>query len=470
MNFHFPIFNDEPGGRNSQASLPPSYNESTRSPLLVAEMTTTRTEVVTTETTTHLFSLPTWKKRSGPRSPVLPQGTEDATNSFDMHHSRKPPPSPALYDKALPPTPPNELPDPIGSTSDDLEQSMSSAVPSISQLDSYRLRSRKSSAGPHATVALVHAALGVGLPHASTSMSRETNGISFMTPSSPVSSGIASSPSVRRVKSSQRVQQRHASDTHENAAHEKIIERRKRGLSFTTASFLHLGNTDVKGKGKEVQQQSASPKVPPPPLSRKSSFWSKKKTNQPSESPQTEATLTLPSIPPVDQFTPFEISSFTIPSSTSSITSSLPHASDMSRSLSENAGVSHSSSSSPPILPPGSISFPRTSQSHGSTNERTAAHTSDSVATPRLRTQTTPLLHRLSMGVFSSGELSLSPAPSTRPHDQTQSASPSPHPFPRKPDMPIPKPRRSEESPEVYLTRLKSAVGKAEVAGILASR
>jgi hypothetical protein len=45
-----------------------------------------------------------------------------------------------------------------------------------------------------------------------------------------------------------------------------------------------------------------------------------------------------------------------------------------------------------------------------------------------------------------------------------------PHPHVRKPETPIPKPLREEESPEVYLERLRTAVSKAEVAGILASR
>ncbi|KAF8973722.1 hypothetical protein BDZ97DRAFT_1648381 [Flammula alnicola] len=53
-------------------------------------------------------------------------------------------------------------------------------------------------------------------------------------------------------------------------------------------------------------------------------------------------------------------------------------------------------------------------------------------------------------------------------HSQSSTIS-SPHPLTRKPETPIPKPLGEEESPEVYLTRLKSAVSKAEVAGILAS-
>ncbi|KAF9478033.1 hypothetical protein BDN70DRAFT_809626 [Pholiota conissans] len=71
------------------------------------------------------------------------------------------------------------------------------------------------------------------------------------------------------------------------------------------------------------------------------------------------------------------------------------------------------------------------------------------------------------MAVFSSGEIS--PALSPRSNCQTQPITPSSFSFPRKADATVPKPLRSEESPEAYLMRLKSAVGKAEVAGVLAS-
>ena len=93
----------------------------------------------------------------------------------------------------------------------------------------------------------------------------------------------------------------------------------------------------------------------------------------------------------------------------------------------------------------------------------------------RPRSQTNPpLLHRLSVGLFSSG-----PALTTKasgvfgPNMFTSSAMPlneSPRLSISKPSVEIPKPHVDEESPDVYLERLLSIVSKAEIAGVLASR
>ena len=88
---------------------------------------------------------------------------------------------------------------------------------------------------------------------------------------------------------------------------------------------------------------------------------------------------------------------------------------------------------------------------------------------PRPRAQTNPpFFRRFSMGVFSAMEPSSldlqarnsAHFPAVTPTVAQQAV--------HKPV--IPKPLNKEESPDIYLTRLQSAVSKAEVAGILASR
>src|SRR5882757_5139799 len=86
---------------------PPPYSQSSCSPLVLAATTTTRTEVVTTtttETTTHFFSLPHFRKRAGPSQ----QSTRDDCSNPKLSTTSLPSDI-ALLEKALPPTPPNEI-------------------------------------------------------------------------------------------------------------------------------------------------------------------------------------------------------------------------------------------------------------------------------------------------------------------------------------------------------------------------
>lgn len=444
-----------------RAGPPPPY---AATPVVVAETTTTRTEVVTTtttETTTHLFSLPYWKRRNGHPSP---------RHSVERCHSASSL-SNLFFDKALPPTPPNETTAPHGA--DRLSNPPYSAPfpSSVSDPEVLLARSRKVSAGQQTAAALAHAALGIGLPHASTSFSRaDMNTIAFT--ASPLSPRDLSSAHIRRVKSSQRIQARHTSETHEVPS-EQPGERRRRGLSFTTSSLLNLTITNIKGKGRESESSLISPKPSPKPLARRSSFWFKKKASNPSENvvkhSQDELVPTIPPLPPVHHIPPFKFSDFTTISTPSPTEQATPtHSSGLPRSHSDdhvlNSTLSSPEISAKPTSPPSSsyelFPFP---DPHPSTESNSR----------RSRTQSnTPLLHRLSMGVFSSGESSqLSPTPSIRLNGYSQPPMNSlPHTHVRKPETPVPKPLREEESPEVYLERLRMAVSKAEVAGILASR
>jgi len=434
-----------------RAGPPPPY---AATPLVVAETTTTRTEVVTTtttETTTHLFSLPHWKKRNGHPSP------SHSASSLSN-----------LFDKALPTTPSNETTG-LHAADKPSNPPYSAIFPSsASHPEAFLTRSRKVSAGQQTAAALAHAALGIGLPHASTSFSRtDMNTIAFV--ASPISPRDLPSANIRRVKSSQRVQARHISETHEGVVSEQSGERRRRGLSFTTSSLLSLTNTDIKGKGRESESLITSPKPSPKALVRRSSFWFKKKGSNPPEGfvkhIQDELVPTLPPLPPVHHVTPFKSSDFTALTTPLATEKATPtHSPELPRSHSEDHVLNSTLSS---VIPATRTFPPSSSYEHFPFPD---PHPSTDPTSRRSRTQSnTPLLHRLSMGVFSSGDSP--PMPSIRLNSSPRSPMNSlPHPHIRKIETPIPKPLREEESPEVYLERLRAAVSKAEVAGILASR
>ncbi|KAF8167944.1 hypothetical protein B0H34DRAFT_683719 [Crassisporium funariophilum] len=453
--------NDQLFPRKSHEIPPPSYQQSSKSPLILAETTTTRTEVVTTtttETTTHLFSLPYWRRRAGPQSPNPHQlGPVSDTSKYT---SRPPhiPSNDLLFDKALPPTPPDELVTTGDASNSESLQSRITTPPAL-----------------QSTAALAHAALGLGLPHASMSIAHaEANTIAFVSPVSPLSPVPSAPPTVRRAKSSLRIQPRHASeDLMASPDGDSILERR-RGLSFGATSLLKNGVPDVKGKAKQREQEQIRPSTSPKLLTRRTSFWLKKKPVQasetiPSRPHHDDSVLTLPPLPLVHHVSPFNITHLTegLPTPPTSQTA---HARGLSRSQSESNGLgrspvpssdetSISASSSQPIRPPQitASSDYLLAQPHGLVNlPRPRAHTNP------------PILHRLSLGVFSSLDSPSSPVLRSSDSNQFSAIATQPlHVVPRQPDTPIPKP--SGESPEIYLVRLKSAVTKAEVAGILAS-
>jgi hypothetical protein len=178
------------------------------------------------------------------------------------------------------------------------------------------------------------------------------------------------------------------------------------------------------------------PKAAPQTISRRASFWSKKRSlpsDEPSNHPSNnEGILTLPVLPPVHQVSPFNISHFTEEPS-------FP--------------IQTTATHTVPFFDPSCNAKPHETVS----------------PTPRPRAQTNPpFFHRFSMGVFSALEPSpldlqarnLAHFPAVAPTVARQAV--------HKPV--IPKPLSKEESPDIYLTRLQSAVSKAEVAGILASR
>ena len=155
--------------------------------------------------------------------------------------------------------------------------------------------------------------------------------------------------------------------------------------------------------------------------------------DEPSNHPShNEGTVTLPALPPVHQVSPFNISRFT-----------------EEPSIPIQTTATHT------------VPFP---------DHFCDAKPHETVApNPRPRAQTNPpFFRRFSMGVFSAVEPS-SLDLQARNSDHFPAVAPTvAQQVVHKPV--IPKPLSKEESPDIYLTRLQSAVSKAEIAGILASR
>ncbi|RPD82664.1 hypothetical protein L226DRAFT_475998 [Lentinus tigrinus ALCF2SS1-7] len=523
------------------ATPPPPYSQDHSDPAVFATETTTTTtthvvNVTTTQTTTHFFSLPLWRRRGTPAySPknIAAMSTDElGVMGTPAGHALNPP---TLHtrDKDLPPTPnasppmltpPNRLsPDVSQQESDDptrharKQAESRSGVASVasSRASSLQPGSRSSYApgeSPSAsqpTVVLARAALGLGLPHgaptvSASSSSSEVNTVSLFPPQSPImSEARAPSLTIRHAKSFHREPQRVADEAPPSAIRER---RRTRGLSLGPLSLM---SSDTKGKQRETDiDANASDQKP---LSRKSSFWSRRRVNSrpdpalapPSPTPQP----TLPVFPPVS---PFYINT-PVPSPGLSAN----HPSELQRRHSERTRKQSLRKDDERRLPDQSPPLPpsiHTRRRRGSQRPQTA----DSASSPRLsffadprpfvaspassplptpqeqpapppppsqpeprsRAQTNPpLLHRLSVNLFGGS--------SSNSHTPTSSGSPnildgqgltsppsslgSSRPSLSKPSVEIPRPRADEESPEGYLQRLVEAVSKAEVATVLAS-
>ncbi|KAH9486771.1 Arf guanine nucleotide exchange factor sec74 [Psilocybe cubensis] len=458
---------------DAPSNSPPPYTQSSSSSVLLAEMTTTRTEVVTTtttETTTHFFSLPYWKRRNGALSPASQRTSiDDLSSSITSSKSGT---FPSFVDKALPPTPPEPL-DTSFTTNEKRDGQTTNTTSPIYHPDDVPSQPRKVSTGTQSAAALAHAALGLGLPH----VGLPHSSVSFPRPSSshsPLGSRTSpslSSPGVRRSKSSHRILSKRVSETQENDhAQIRVDSRRQRGLSFNSSSFLNVANSDIKGKGKDTAIPTTAPetaKKPPKPLTRKSSFWNRRKGIDAGESTNPvsdDSFVSLPPLPPVHHVSPFDVHDFqnspnsTIGSNREQIHSTRPF---------------HPNLSSPEILDgsKSTLPWPTSEQAttfNGVTESLQSNGTPSSYSRARRQTST-PFLHRLSLGVFSPGESSPSASSALHVYPQSATASITPTIFPCKQETPIPRPHSEEESPEGYLTRLKNAVSKSEVAGILAS-
>ena len=524
------------------ATLPPPYSQDIPDPTVFATETTTTTTthvvMTTTQTTTHFFSLPLWRRRGG--APTYSPSNARSTDELGAMNSQSASSS-ALStlntrNKELPPTPdlsPDNLTPPTGLSPDvpflqDGDHSASSARRAAvsrsgtsSRASSVQPASRSSYAPSEShntaqpTVVLARAALGLGLPHAApasvsaSSSSSEVNTVAFLPPQSPSTTELRPPRlMVRHAKSFHKEPDRKPEDPPLSAVRER---RRTRGFSLGP---LHLMASDTKGKQREID----SPVVSEPPegklLTRKSSFWSRKRVNSrpdPVVPPSPTPRPTLPTFPPVS---PFDINT-PVPSPGLSVSNQRP---DLHRRHSERTRKQSTRREDEPHRPEPSTrqsnstiharrrrsQRPQTADSPPATAPRlsffsearpfVSSPTSSPIPTPqepstlplpsgpsdtRARAQTNPpLLHRLSVNLFgSSSSNTLTPTSTSSPniHDGATVTPPpsslgSSRPSLSKPSVEIPRPNAEEETPEDYLQRLVEAISKGEVATVLASR
>jgi hypothetical protein len=293
---------------------------------------------------------------------------------------------------------------------------------------------------------------------------------------------------LRRPKSANRVQNESPSPPIEES-----LRRRSRGLSLGAATWLGLGTSgDAKGKGKENEKGSeksqealsrqtpaGSPKIPSKTLLRKPSFWSRKKStakhplHQSNEHRASETTprRQAPTLPPLSIAPSIDIHHVGPSSPNASPAGPSPRRPSLARRHSDNASSTPVRSEFPPLVVPSPhalsadnaivVSPRRVSPSlpHDPRVESVGC----SSPSPRPRSQTNPpLLHRLSSALF---PFSDPPSSHASPkHSMSSCASPV------VASCDVPKPSEETESPSLYVSRLRSAVSKAEIAVVLASR
>ncbi|KAF9068071.1 hypothetical protein BDP27DRAFT_848537 [Rhodocollybia butyracea] len=403
-------------------------------------------------------------------------------------------------DKDLPPTPETSSGhgtpprQPSRKNSEDL-------LPTLFPVQDPGRLSFENSPRPSSASALAQATLGLSLPHvlphaSAPPSSAESNSVAF-----------ASSPS-SEIITPRRDAETHMKHRAVSAAGLSTLsdienDKRTRRPSLGPSGLFGFSTADVKGKGKEKQLEKESSDIAPSKLSRRASFWSRKKVpSSDSLLPARKSEINLVPLPALPPFSPFNVdmmkSSLPDPASQSL----RPHHSrGLSRSHSERARRASlkASQSHSNLLPPDSPKLeqfrrpntagaqpfrPQLSQfvSAGSSERFTSPLASPTVefspvaieAPPppkRRRAQTNPpLLRRLSMNLFSSSSSPSSnhPAPPTPvlPGTSSPLRTSTSKPTPTS----VPKPQQDEESPEVYLSRLMVSVSKAEIGGILASR
>lgn len=380
------------------------------------------TEVVTTtttQTTAHFFSLPYFRKRAGPSH----QSSKD--DYFNHNISA---PDITLFEKALPSTPPSE----IGSlVMMDSTQDLSTSSPVVQ------------------THSVTRASLGKGFPRTPLASYPETNTIPFASSVSPIP---VLKPTVRKSRSFQWLR-RNVSENHtpsnDNHPHHSVNERH-RGSSLGASSFLSIDVPSDGDTSRPTKLSPSSPKAVTKTLPRRASFWSKGRrshSKEPSNHPSHNEgiILTLPPLPSVYHVSPFNINHLT--EAPSSFPTQMTEAT---------------------YVPPFSDPDPSCNAEPCETD----------TPLPRPRAQTNPpnspnppFFRRFSIGILSALEPSSPPPLDLHANNSAQSLAIAPTVARQAVHKPvIPKPLSKEESPDIYLARLQSAVSKSEIAGILASR
>lgn len=459
----------------------------------------------------HFFSFPLWKRNNMYTFPA--QNPHTAPDDFGGMSKRSSSDSKRRHDSP-PPIPPK----------DHISSAVIPRISSVSCGDSHqefipgsstttprdRTPPRRRQDPPtHTATVLAQASLGLGLPHVMPHHGASSSSLDITThrhvPGSRdgPDTGVARSI-IRKAKSFQKLRQDPPVESPQDVRH----RRRSRGLSLGPLHFA------IEGKGKEREPES-----PAKGLSRKSSFWRRRKGSLKTLlHPEPEKSLPPVPNPQVDgkghvQLQP-PIPSTTINDGDRSGASGLslgqpstPKRNALLRSRSTVLQRSHSDRMSPGTRPssahgphPSTTSkssemarSPRRPSTAGAlSSSPRSAHLTPSVSfssitpqpltdradsfpldptKPRPRASTNPpLFHRLSMNLFSS-----SPPVPALPHTQLASSPnastiSSPRPSMSKQSIDIPKPRMDEESPKQYADRLTETVPKSDVAAVLASR
>jgi hypothetical protein len=481
-----------------QESTPPPYPEAIAQPTVITSEVKITTEVVTTtttQTTTRFLSLPQWRKRA---STMPPSGDFPFTSLSSTHPFPNDPQPSRLsrFDKSLPPTPSSELPSPQHQSTPESPADSADEIAEEAKLPSLfpRVSAPRSSdsvvlAPSSSTAALAHASLGLGLPHIIpfVSTGRHSSEINTV----PFTNSPVSSHNLRKSKSSSRLD---SLTPNYQESSSKISARRYSDAKDTPVSIssnLGVSTSNMRAKAKYSLPTTSSPAKA---LTRRASFWRRRKSLS-QETPTVTAEDRFSSLPPL------QFDEVLLATTSSELRSS--HARGLSRSHSERAGPSKtdfvgpmeaSSSRRLPNRPMTADAPHRVQNSAFDSNEQfcsspittpiqeTVQHTYEARGQSRRPRAVTnpPLLHRLSLGLFS-GSLGASDhhLPTTF---RSSTASPV-NPSPLNPDVNFASTARTEEhrhavlptkshgeSPELYLQRLISTVNKAEITAILASR
>ena len=357
------------------------------------------------------------------------------------------------------------------------------------------------------TAALAHASLGLGLPHVMPHQGASSSSLDITAlrnasnHENDAETGVARSL-MRKAKSFQKLR------PDPPAEDPQVLRerRRSRGLSLGPLHFV------IEGKGKEREPES-----PAKALSRKPSFWRRRKDSLKTLiHPEPQKSLPPVPNPPADgrghvhMLPPLPPTIVNDRNGIPSLTTGNPSPtkrSAMHRSRSSLLQRSHSERVSPGIRPSSAHGPPSRATSKLSEKARLpgrpstagaipssprASHLTPSTSSPSITPQpltdradsfpldpskprprastNPPLFHRLSMNLFSS-----SPPVPAPPHTQLTSSPDtstmsSPRPSTSKQSIDIPKPRIDEESPKQYVDRLTEAIPKSDIATALASR
>lgn len=493
--------------RNSPSTYLGSDSSSSKSGLGTGAKTTVQA-VTTAHITSHFFSLPNWKRRPVPAmasavfesrrsSQVLEDGRIVRAGSHDVNMD-------ANVNKALPEIPDYELfSELIFARRSTGSLHLPSMVPN-GERSGQSSRSSSSSPTlmpPHSQSAhtLAHAGLGIGLPHVMPQVARSA--------SKPVltSSRPKTAPRPTRLEPKKSQQIRRISSFTD--AQEEAPDSPRQGERLEAQATSQNRRKTIFPASRPIDEPTRLEARPEPKsLMRKASFWTRRRVQSLKDPPEAQR-VAIPPAPALPTFyspspmfpdKPVRSSPVSTPRSSTFETPGRLRRRHSERSTSS----SHQTSPRDAFFTPNSSSishqpphrpFPRTQDSQSSQTPsphdlRPRPTAMSFISSPaissfptmeefnrRPRSNTNPnVLHRLSMGLFSSspsspissttvstsaaGDHSTSPRTSVNLTRSSLSKS----------AVEIPKPKEDEETPEEFLSRLEEIVSKAEIANVLA--